>query len=78
MCEGPYQEAREILLVAINYAPHQSQCYVELPFPGLAGQTVRLKDLISPAEHERSRDELLSAGLYLDVPAWGHHVFTLG
>jgi alpha amylase-like protein len=65
------------LLVTVNYAVYQSQCYVPLPFPDLAGCTVRLKDLMSAASYERHGDELLSRGLYLDVPGWGYHVFEL-
>jgi glycosidase len=72
--EGP---GKERLLVTVNYAATQSQCYVPLPFPDLAGRTVRFKDLMTPASYERHGDELLSRGLYLDVPAWGHHVFEL-
>ncbi len=32
--QGPNEER---LLVAVNYAPHQSQCHVRLPIPNLAG-----------------------------------------
>jgi hypothetical protein len=28
----------ECLLVAVNYAPNQSQCHVRLPFADLAGK----------------------------------------
>jgi hypothetical protein len=70
------QDAGDPFLVTVNYAPHQSQCRVRLPFPGLAARAVRLKDMIGPAENECSGDELVSAGLYLDLPAWGCHVFT--
>ncbi len=65
------------LLVAVNYAPNQSQCYVRLPWTDLAGRTMRLKDLMGPAEYDREGDGLLSTGLFLDLPAWGFHVFTL-
>jgi hypothetical protein len=65
------------LLVTVNYAPNQSQCYIRMPFPDLAGRTVRLKDLMGPAEYDRDGDALLSGGLYLDLPPWGYHVFTL-
>ena len=34
----------ERLLVAVNYAPNQSQCYVRLPFADLAGSQWRLQD----------------------------------
>jgi len=65
------------LLVVINYAGHQSQCYVRLPFADLAGHSVQLKDLMSSASYERRGDDLCAQGLYLDMPAWGHHVFDL-
>jgi hypothetical protein len=65
------------LLVAVNYAPNQSQCYVQLPFAELGGSTWRLQDLLGPATYDREGDDLRSRGLYLDMPAWGYHVFTV-
>jgi hypothetical protein len=55
----------------------QSQCYVRLPFPDLAGRPVRLEDLMSPARYDREGSDLVSRGLYLDLPAWGYHVFRI-
>ena len=66
------------LLVAVNYAPHQGQCYVRLPFGELGGSTVRLRDRTSAAVYDRAGDELLARGLYLDLPGWGYYVFELG
>ena len=65
------------LVAAVNYRSTQGQCYVRLPFPELAGRTVVLRDLLSSARYEREGDELISRGLYLDVPAWGHHLFEV-
>ncbi len=65
------------LVVAVNYAPNQSQCYLQIPSAEIQGHTVYLRDLMSPAEYERQGDDLLSRGLYLDLPAWGYHVFEL-
>jgi len=65
------------LLVTINFAPHQSQCYVRLPFTNMTGRTVQLKDSMGPAQYERNGDDMASRGLYLDLPPWGYHVFTL-
>ena len=64
-------------LMAVNYAGNQSQCYVRLPFPELSGHTVRLKDLMGPASYDRDGSDLVSRGLYLDLPAWGYHVFEV-
>jgi alpha amylase-like protein len=64
-------------LIVVNYAGHQSQCYVRLPLPDLAGRTVSFKDLMGPASYDRNGSDLASGGLYLDLPAWGYHVFDL-
>ena len=65
-------------VVVVNYAPHNSQCYVHLPFADMAGKPVRFRDMLSPADYERNGSELLSKGMYLDLPAWGYHVFEVG
>ena len=67
----------ERLLVAVNYAGHHGQCYVRMPFTDLAGRSVRFNDLMSPASYDRAGDDILSRGLYLDLPPWGHHVFDV-
>ena len=65
------------LLVAVNFAPNRSQCYLRLPFAGLAGQRWTLRDLTGDATYEREGDELGARGLYLDVDPWHYHVFEL-
>ncbi len=67
----------EWLLVAVNYAPNQSQCYVRLPFAKLGNGRWRLQDLLGDARYDRDGKGLRSQGLYLDVPAWQYHVFEL-
>ena len=71
---GPGEERR---LVAVNYAGHQSQCYVAMPWSDLAGRTWRLSDRLGPAVYEREGADLAARGLYLDMPAWGYHVFEV-
>jgi hypothetical protein len=65
------------MLVVVNDAAVRSQCSVPLPFGDLAGGEWRLEDLLGDAVYERGGDDLLSPGLYLDLPAWGYHVFAL-
>jgi hypothetical protein len=67
----------ERLLVAVNYAPHQSQCCVKLPFSGLGGEQFQLRDLLSAASYDRDGNELQSRGLYLDLHPWQYHVFAI-
>ena len=67
----------ERLLVAVNYALHQSQCYVRLPFSDLGGRHWRLQDLLGDARYDRNGHDLQSRGLYLDVSPWQYHVFEM-
>jgi Alpha amylase, catalytic domain len=65
------------LLVTVNYAANQSQCYLRLPFSDLGKCQWRLQDLIGDAIYDRQGDDLLARGLYLDVAPWGASVFSL-
>ena len=67
----------ERLLVTVNYASHQSQCYVRLPFADLRDGQWRLRDLLTEAQYDRDGNDLESRGFYLDVPAWRYHAFNL-
>jgi glycosidase len=66
------------LLTVVNYGPTQAQCYLPLDVPGLRGRNINLVDQLSDVRYERQGDTLADQGLYLDLPAWGHHVFELG
>ncbi|HSB77819.1 MAG TPA: alpha-amylase family glycosyl hydrolase [Candidatus Methylomirabilis sp.] len=66
-----------LVLAAVNYAPTQGQCYVRLAAPELIGRVVRLQDLMGPASYDREGDDLVSRGLYLDMPPWSYHVFEV-
>jgi len=65
------------LLVIVNYAPNQSQCYVRLPFADQRYYRWRLQDLLGSAEYDRDGNELESRGLYLDLPPWQAHIFSV-
>jgi hypothetical protein len=65
------------LLVVVNYAGNQGQCYVRAPFADLSGGAVRLTDLMGGARYERAGSDLASTGLYVDLPSWGYHVFEI-
>jgi hypothetical protein len=67
----------ERLLVTVNYAPNQSQCYVRLPFADLAAARWRLDDVIGDVTYERDGNDLQAHGLYLDEAPWRAHVFVL-
>ncbi len=67
----------EKLLVAVNYAPNPSQCFVHIPFPGLTGHEIRFKDLLGSSIYDRDGNDLTSQGLFLDMPPWSYHVFEV-
>ena len=56
---GPVEHS---LIVAVNFAPNQSQSYVQIPFDEIRSRAVRFQDLMSPAAYDRSGDELLTQG----------------
>jgi len=72
-----WQGGDQRLLVAVNYANNQGQCCVRWPFDDLSGRTVRLNDRIAGICYDRAGSDLVSTGLYVDLPPWGHHVFEI-
>jgi hypothetical protein len=70
-------EKGQRLLVAVNYGPTRGQSYINLPFGDLRGRKFALHDLTGTESYEREGDELDQRGLYLDLPAWGYHVFDV-
>ena len=74
---GRWALETEFRLTAANLSGARAQCYLPLELPELAGRAWLLRDLLSEARYERDGDRLLSPGLYLDVPAYGHHLFEI-
>jgi glycosidase len=68
---------QERLLVTVNYAPNQSQCYVRLPFADLSQCRWRLQDQIGDDRYDRDGSDLQARGLYLDLTPWKASVFSL-
>ena len=65
------------VLVVVNYSSHQSQCHIRLPLAGVDGGTTRFTDVMGTAIYDRNEADLAAHGLFLDMPAWGYHVFEL-
>ncbi len=65
------------LLAAINYGPTRGQCYAEVALDDLPQGVLVLTDLLGDARYERDGRSLAREGLYLDLPAWGTHVFDV-
>jgi glycosidase len=71
---GPGERRR---LVVVNYSDHQSQCTLGLPWPDLAGGTWQLHDRLSSKTFDWAGDDLAGNGLFVDLPAWGYHLFEV-
>jgi len=69
-------ESGQCLLVTVNFGSTQGQGHVAWPFVDIKGKKVMLEDLMSGVHYEWESDDLLSRGLYVDLPAWGFHVFA--
>lgn len=72
-----WELGEERRLIAVNYAANSSRCYVHVPFDGLSGRTVRLRDLIGSVTYERDGNGLALHGLDLDLSPWACHVFDV-
>jgi hypothetical protein len=64
-------------VIAVNYAPNQSQCHVRLPFPNLAGKKWRLQDQLAAGDYGWRGDDLIGRGLFLDMTPWQACVFLM-
>lgn len=63
--------------VVVNYGGTQGQCYVHFSDDRLRGRTHMLRDQLSRTWYERDGSDLAERGLYLDLPAWGYHIFDV-
>jgi glycosidase len=68
-------DANDRLLAVTNYSLNQSQCYVQLPFQGLADRQWYVADMLREATYDRDGADLQARGLYIDSPPWGSSVF---
>jgi hypothetical protein len=64
-------------VVVVNYADHQGQCHLRLPFADLAGRQFRLADMMGSEVYRREGNALADTGLYIDLGAWRSNVFKL-
>jgi len=74
---GWEKSAAERLVVIVNYSDHQSQARLRLSFSVSDQESICLKDPLSDALYVRTGLELAVSGLYVDLPAWGVHVFAV-
>ena len=64
-------------LVVVNYAPHNSQSYVVVPFKGSGGGSVELRDLLGPSVYYREHSVLTTKGMFFDLSPYVVHIFEV-
>jgi len=72
-----WNKSRKRHLVVINFSDVQSQARIRVPWEDIHGRKLRLIDLFSGTAYDRSGDEMQGEGLYIDLPAWGFHLFRI-
>ena len=63
--------------VVVNFGPSQGQCFVEVGDSNFRGKMLMLRDQLSRAWYERDGNDLADRGLFVDMPAWGYHIFDV-
>jgi hypothetical protein len=64
-------------LVFVNLSSEPAQALVPLDIRTLAGQDWRLVDVLHDTTYLRRGDDMTGAGLYLDLPGYGYHLFEV-
>jgi Alpha amylase, catalytic domain len=71
-----WHDARERCLVAVNLSDRPAQGRVFVGWPHLGNATWVLCDSFSGKQYERDAQEMLRAGLYVELGPWGYHFFN--
>jgi hypothetical protein len=64
-------------LVFVNLSADRSQALTPIAIRTLAGADWRLDDVLNHVSYVRRGDEMLSTGLYIDLPGYGCHLFEV-
>jgi hypothetical protein len=64
-------------LIVVNLSNWRSQAMVKVPWDELRGRTWRLTDLLAGGTWDRDGDEMVGAGLYIDLEPWCCNIFRL-
>jgi hypothetical protein len=63
--------------IVVNFSDQAAQGTVRLPWHELAERRLALTDTFSGEVYRREGGELLNPGLYVDLPPWGFHFFSI-
>jgi Alpha amylase, catalytic domain len=63
-------------LIAVNLSERAAQARVQVPWKELRGSTWHLTDVLSGWSCDRDGDEMVAAGLYIELEAWSFYFFA--
>jgi len=63
--------------VVINYSDESAQFFLPLSISELVGNNWKLIDLLNEIEYERSGEELINPGMYLELESFGYYLFEM-
>lgn len=70
-----WQSAKFNYLIVVNLSTSRSQGRIKLPFNDMKNGLLQMTDLFTGKKYEWKSDEILSQGLFVDLPPWGYHLF---
>jgi Alpha amylase, catalytic domain len=62
-------------LIVVNFSEGAVQARVHVPWAEVRGATWRLTDVLSGQSYDRGGDEMVAAGLYIELEAWSFYFF---
>lgn len=75
-----WRKESSLRLIVVNYAPLNSQAYVEINAEllyGITGASFEFRDLMSLTVYVRDRLGLQNKGMYFDLAGYGLHIFEV-
>lgn len=72
-----YRAGDERRLVVVNLSDVRSQARIQPAWPDLAGQSWLAHDQLALTDYSWDGDEIMNIGVYVDLPAWGYHLFVV-
>ena len=72
-----WRKGNDRYLVIINFSDSASQGLVRIPWNELCGKTVLLSDTLAGVTYERSGNEMLDYGVYVELSPWNCHLFKM-
>jgi Alpha amylase, catalytic domain len=67
---------KDCRLVVVNLSGSPSQGLIRLPGTDMRDKHLLLADIFSGTRYSRQGDEMAASGLFVDLPAWGYHLFA--